>query len=97
GGTGPQYGPRDTEWSTDQAAQSALLFATTRSELRGAQGRSPGGLRCGRNAATYPPSGPARCRALLDEKPGIQAIATTAPDLAKLAQNRELSISKSIA
>src|SRR5262245_17645339 len=83
---GPGHGLQDARPGRRQAAQSALLPGTPRSRLCGKDGRSAVRLSQGqllKKAAAASRKKPSDAVAVIsyDEKPGIQAIATTAPDL----------------
>ena len=84
---GAGHGVQNPRPGRREAAQSALLFGAPRPRLCGKNGRSAVRLSPGENLEEG--GGPSRRRkssdavavVSYDEKPGIQAIATTAPDL----------------
>src|SRR5580704_17261507 len=84
--SGAGHGVRDSRPRRTQTAQSAVLPRTARSRLCGKDGRSAVRLSRSANlkqAAVAAKNKPSEAVAIIsyDEKPGIQAIATTAPDL----------------
>src|SRR5262249_37438853 len=82
--SGPGHGVQDSWSRGSQAAQGAVLFGTSRRRVRAKDGE--GSVRLSRGptpekaAKSKKPRKPVAVVSY-DEKPGIQAIATTAPDL----------------